>query len=112
LGIATSTLQFSRSIGGTLGVSVLGMYLSARLASELVASGLDPNAVSLDSLVDPLAGAAAQGPLRDALAAAVAGMFLLAFIASLAGLLAVLIAPRGRIAQLMKARAAERGGDG
>ena len=112
LGIATSTLQFSRSIGGTLGVSVLGMYLSARLASELVASGLDPNAVSLDSLVDPLAGAAVQGPLRDALAAAVAGMFLLAFIASLAGLLAVLIAPRGRIAQLMKARAAERGGDG
>src|ERR1041385_7007709 len=35
LGTATSTLQFSRSIGGTLGVSVMGAALSARLASHL-----------------------------------------------------------------------------
>src|SRR6266498_4061008 len=31
LGTATSTMQFSRSIGGTLGVSVMGAALSARL---------------------------------------------------------------------------------
>jgi EmrB/QacA subfamily drug resistance transporter len=35
LGTATSTMQFSRSIGGTLGVSVMGAALSARLASNL-----------------------------------------------------------------------------
>ena len=32
LGVATSTIQFSRSIGGTLGVSVMGVFLSASLA--------------------------------------------------------------------------------
>src|SRR5512135_3152926 len=32
LGVATSTVQFSRSIGGTLGVSILGVFLSSRLA--------------------------------------------------------------------------------
>src|SRR5918996_233364 len=40
LGSATSMLQFSRSMGGTLGVSVMGAALSARLASNLHASGL------------------------------------------------------------------------
>lgn len=34
LGTATSTLQFSRSMGGTLGVSVMGAALSMRLASN------------------------------------------------------------------------------
>src|SRR6266498_742207 len=42
LGTATSTVQFSRSIGGTLGVSVMGALLSARLAAGMAAAGLDP----------------------------------------------------------------------
>ena len=51
LGTATSTLQFSRSMGGTLGVSVMGAALSARLASH----HLDPDMVR--QLLDPLPGA-------------------------------------------------------
>src|SRR5262245_17928065 len=55
LGTATSTVQFSRSIGGVLGVSVMGVVLSMRLTANLLAAGIDPAAVSLNSLLDPLA---------------------------------------------------------
>jgi hypothetical protein len=110
LGIATSTIQFSRSIGGTLGVSILGILLSARFSSSLLKSGVDPSSVALDSLLDRFSGAAASlgGPVREALAGAVAGLFWAAFLVALAGLLVVLLAPRGMIAQLARERAAER----
>jgi EmrB/QacA subfamily drug resistance transporter len=103
LGVATSTVQFSRSIGGTLGVSILGVFLSTRLAGLLVTSGIDPATVSLNSLIDPLASASAtlEGPLRSALGIAIANMFIIAFVAALAGLVAVMFAPPGKISQLM-----------
>ena len=106
LGVATSTLQFSRSIGGTLGVSILGVFLSSRLASLLLAAGVDPTSVSLNTLLDPIAGAniAIEGPLRQALAVSIAGMFVIAFIAALAALGAVAFAPAGKISQLMQNR--------
>ena len=109
LGIATSTLQFSRSIGGTLGVSVLGVFLSTRLASHLVAANINPESVSLNSLIDPVAGAnlALGGPLRSALAVSIADLFLIAFAASLAGLLVTFLAPPGKISQIMQQRAVE-----
>ncbi len=106
LGVATSTLQFSRSIGGTLGVSILGVFLSSRLASQLMAVGVDPASVSLNTLLDPIAGAniSFEGPLRQALAVSIAGMFIIAFIAALAALGAVAFAPAGKISQLMHQR--------
>ncbi len=54
MGIATASIQFFRSIGGTFGVAILGAVLTSRLASELVSrlgaagSGLDPR-----TLTDP-----------------------------------------------------------
>jgi EmrB/QacA subfamily drug resistance transporter len=109
LGSATSTVQFSRSIGGTLGVSVMGAVLSARLASGLVAAGLDPAAVSLSALLDPLAGAssnaALDGTLRAVLAGAIQSVFWLAFGAAALGLVGTALAPGGRIAQLAARRA-------
>ena len=39
LGTATATLQFSRSIGGTLGVSVMGVILSMQLSANLRTGG-------------------------------------------------------------------------
>lgn len=104
LGVATSTLQFSRSIGGTLGVSVLGAFLSAQLASHMAVAGMDPAAVSLDSLIDPISGAASSalaGPLRQALAISIAHMFIIAFAAGAAALVVTAFAPGGRIAQLI-----------
>ena len=67
-------MQFSRSIGGTLGVSVMGAVLSAQLASGLLAAGIDPASVSLNALLDPIAGAsnaALDGTLRTVLAGAI-----------------------------------------
>jgi EmrB/QacA subfamily drug resistance transporter len=94
LGIATSTLQFSRSIGGTLGVSVMGTALSARLISDLSASGLDPNLVS--QLLDPLPGAGTviNEGARIAMADAISLVFLIAFAAAALALTATLFTPR------------------
>jgi len=95
LGSATATLQFSRSIGGTLGVSIMGVVLASGLATGLGAAGLDPNAVSAGSLLDPLANTAAlEGALRGVLAGALQGVFLVAFIAAVLALGATALAPR------------------
>lgn len=110
LGAATSTVQFSRSIGGTLGVSVLGAVLSSGLAGRLLTAGIDPTSVSLDSLIDPVAVSGApliSGPLREALSASTASLFVFATVAAVLGLVAVLFAPGGKIAQLMERKLVE-----
>ncbi|MCB0189803.1 MAG: MFS transporter, partial [Caldilineaceae bacterium] len=102
MGTATSTLQFSRNIGGTLGVSVMGVVLATRLADGLTAAGLDPTAVSLDSLIDPVAKSSAttafDSTLQMALGNAIQGVFWIAFIAAALALAASFFAPSGRIA--------------
>jgi EmrB/QacA subfamily drug resistance transporter len=104
LGAATSTLQFSRSIGGTLGVSILGAILSAQLTRHLLTSGIDPASISLNSLLDPISSmpisSALETPLRAALAASIANVFLVAFLAALAGLMVSFFTPGGKISQL------------
>jgi EmrB/QacA subfamily drug resistance transporter len=99
LGSATSTLQFSRSIGGTFGVSIMGAALSASLASNLLNAGLDANSVSLNDLLDPLANASAalEGAVRAALAGATHVAFVIALLAALAGLAFTFLAPRDRV---------------
>jgi EmrB/QacA subfamily drug resistance transporter len=93
LGTATSTMQFSRSIGGTLGVSVMGAALSARLASNLSASGLDPSLVT--QLLDPLPGAQTviDEGLRLAVANAINLVFVIAFVAAVLGLISTFFTP-------------------
>lgn len=105
LGTATSTVQFSRSIGGTLGVSVLGVVLSRQLAARLAAAGLDPRALPVERLLDPLQqasnGAGVTGEAaRAALGGAIASIFTVAFVVAALGLIATAFAPGGRIAQL------------
>ncbi|HJR07941.1 MAG TPA: MDR family MFS transporter [Pyrinomonadaceae bacterium] len=84
LGIATSLNQFSRSIGGAVGVAVMGAVLSAGLASRLdeVARGtgsvLSPTraaelAANPNALIDPQARAALPPGVLDALRGAMAG---------------------------------------
>ena len=90
LGTATSTLQFSRSIGGTLGVSVMGAALSARLA----ASRLDPDLIR--QLLDPLPGTQvviAEGA-RAAMADAIHLVFIIAFVATALAMVTVFFTPR------------------
>jgi predicted MFS family arabinose efflux permease len=115
MGVATSAIQFSRNIGGALGVSVMGVVLSWRLAARLVEAGVDPAAISVDSLLHPVARTASsvvvEGTLRTALAVAMQGVFVVAFLAAVLGLVATAFAPRGRIDQLVAQRtgAVDRG---
>jgi len=93
LGVATSTMQFSRSMGGTLGVSVMGAALSARLAANLSASNLDPEIVT--QLLDPLPGSelVINEGARIAMAGAINLVFVIAFIAAALALASVFFAP-------------------
>jgi len=93
LGTATSTLQFSRSIGGTLGVSVMGAALSIRLASNLNAAGLDPKLVP--QLLDPLPGSqlVVDAGVRLAMADSIHLVFVIAFVSAALGLVAVFFTP-------------------
>jgi hypothetical protein len=86
-------MQFSRSIGGTLGVSVMGAALSLRLASNLSASGLDPKLVS--QILDPIPGAETliNEGVRVAMSNAIGLVFIIAFIAAALGLVTTFLAP-------------------
>jgi EmrB/QacA subfamily drug resistance transporter len=73
MGISTSTMQFLRSVGGTMGVAVMGSLINGTLATELVAN--TPRQVSenapptlLDQLHDPqfLLSPEQLGAVRDA----------------------------------------------
>lgn len=109
LGTATSMVQFSRSMGGTIGVSIMGAALSVRLAANLKAGGLDPGLVS--QLLDPLPGAVVMvnEGVRLALANAINLVFVVAFIAAAGALLPTLFAPRTALLEDTKQVAAEPG---
>jgi EmrB/QacA subfamily drug resistance transporter len=94
LGTATSMMQFSRSMGGTLGVSVMGAALSARLVSNLAASNLDLELVS--QLLDqaPGSGVVINEGARLALADAITAVFAIAFIAAAFALASVFFIPK------------------
>jgi EmrB/QacA subfamily drug resistance transporter len=97
LGAATAMVQFSRTIGGTFGVAVLGALLSARLAAALVAQGLDPAAIPLDSLLGEGAGGAGGAlgeQARLALSTAMAQMFNTTLIVAALAFAVTLLAPR------------------
>jgi MFS family permease len=80
LGSATSTLQFMRSIGGTIGVSLFGTVMSTKLADGLRAAGLD-STVDPRDVLDPVAGVPPQvlHALQGALADGISAVFALAF---------------------------------
>jgi len=100
LGTATSTMQFSRSIGGTLGVSVMGAALSARLAANLSTAGLDPTLVT--QLLDPVVGTQTviDQAVRIAVANAMNLVFVIAFVAALLGLVTTLFSPRKELTEV------------
>ncbi|GIW05871.1 MAG: MFS transporter [Dehalococcoidia bacterium] len=69
-GVATSTVQFARTIGGTLGVAVLGALFSAGLASQL--AGVDGVTANIaNQLLDARQRAAVPADVVAASAAAI-----------------------------------------
>ncbi len=107
LGTATSTLTFSRNIGGTLGVSIMGALLSFGLASGLAAAGLGEG-VSVDALIDPASqgGLPSNTALVTVLAQALQRVFLFSFVVALAGFFVSLLSPRGNVQDLEQQRQA------
>jgi EmrB/QacA subfamily drug resistance transporter len=102
LGAATATLQFSRNIGGMLGVSVMGAILATQASANLFARGIDPESVSLSALIGgaDLGTLGARGTaVEGALAGAMASVFVAALVAAVLALLVTLLAPRERIGQ-------------
>lgn len=96
LGTATATLQFSRIIGGALGVSVMGLILSRRLEANLKAAGAAGAGLSLQDLIRPFdaGNLAGDAVLQGALTGAVESVFVAALAAAAIGLLVVLFTPR------------------
>jgi EmrB/QacA subfamily drug resistance transporter len=68
LGAATSAVQFFRSVGGAVGIGILGAVLAASLSGSGLPPGVDPKDV-----VDPIAREALSPELFDALRGALAG---------------------------------------
>ena len=106
MGAGTATIAFFRTLGGAVGVSVLGVVLSHRITDHLVAGarsiGLDPAALagSEGGLTSP---ASLPGPLRHvvehAFGAGVADLFLVGAPVAMLSLVAVLLlreVPLGR----------------
>jgi EmrB/QacA subfamily drug resistance transporter len=110
LGVATSLNQFSRSIGGAIGVAVMGAVLTASLASELnkaatMDGALTPAqaqefASNPNALIEPTAKAALSpdtlAVLQSALARAIHPVFWSGALMAGLGLLVVLLLPKER----------------
>jgi drug resistance transporter, EmrB/QacA subfamily len=99
LGTATSLNQFSRSIGGAVGVAIMGAVLSAGLAARLqLTTGAKTMAINPNALMDPLARAAMSPAtlqrLETALYDSLRSVFLLATIVSAVSFVVALALPR------------------
>lgn len=106
LGAATASLQFSRTIGGTIGVAALGTLLTSRLTAELAARGLQPDAIPVDALIGEGANAVTlSGEPRLALAAALAAVFTAPLLFALAALAVTFLAPAHSPDDLRRQRA-------
>ena len=118
LGSVTSITQFTRKIGSTLGVAVLGAFFTAHVAGALddAAAALPPGADPDSLLETPSAINALPADLaaivRGAVADGVTAAFMLAFIVALASV-AVSLLPAGRRARRRRAgRRRHVGGSG
>ena len=116
LGIATSLNQFSRSIGQTVGVAVMGTVMTISLASHVAEiqreSGLPEADVARvvhnpSALIDPIARAAQKPELLRAMSGALAGalhnVFLTGTAFAVLALLSGFWLPAGRIQMEAKA---------
>ena len=102
-GVATASTQFFRTIGGAIGVALMGALLNSRISDRLNAAGLAESART-EALFDQTERNLLPEPVREALEAALASsLHEVFFIVSAAAMLcfAVLVFfPRGAVADL------------
>jgi EmrB/QacA subfamily drug resistance transporter len=122
LGITTSLNQFSRSIGGAVGVALLGAMLAAGLGSQLMAAATGPNAPITPHQAPQLAhnpnalvsaeARTAIGPealrvLQNSLAASIRTLFVVCGIVTLLALACAFFLPHERPGTTTDAHAGE-----
>ena len=111
LGTATSLNQFSRAIGGALGVAIMGAVLTAGLAAQLQKAAVGENSVltveqaaayasNPNALIDPNAKASLPvetlSVLQEAMASAIHPVFWVGAFASILALFATFMLPKRR----------------
>jgi EmrB/QacA subfamily drug resistance transporter len=114
LGIATSLNQFSRAIGGAIGVAVMGAVLTAGLASNLKAAAMSSEsgmtvedaeafASNPNALIEPTAKAQLSPDtleaLQNALAKSIHPVFWVGALMSALGAIAVIFLPASGVSQ-------------
>lgn len=101
-GVATASTQFFRTIGGSVGVAVMGALLNARIASRLTEIPL-AEGQQTEILLDQSRRAGVTEPvlqaLESALAASLHEVFLVVFTAAALCLIVLLFFPRGAASQ-------------
>ena len=114
LGIATSLNQFSRAIGGALGVAIMGAVLTAGLSTQLLkAASRDGSGLTADqaqnlgtnpnTLIEPAAKASLPPGilpvLQDSMAAAIQPVFWVVVLVCLLALIASFFLPKERVSR-------------
>jgi EmrB/QacA subfamily drug resistance transporter len=96
IGAATSTISFFRSLGGTIGVAVLGAVLAgqvgSRVSTQLAEGGLPPERVDSPSeaLQNPAVSEAAKAIIRESYGDVTGHIFLISTAVAFLGVLAVM----------------------
>jgi len=108
MGVATGLNNFTRQLGGAVGVAVASALLTGGLTSRLSAA-FPGQKVDTASLLTPAAGSgpplpkAAEEAVRSAFAGALHSVFLMTLVAVVLGACAVLLMPRGSATALRDA---------
>ncbi len=92
-GVATSSVQFFRTIGGAVAVAALGALLNARMADG-AGAGLDAN-VAMDPSLRDTVSPDALAAVRDTLAHGLHAVYVAVAVVAVAGFLVALAFPRG-----------------
>ncbi len=114
LGSATSMTGFFRTIGGAVGVAVMGSVMAHRLQTELASllanapaglrDSLQELAAHPDLIINPISrgalGANVLAPMRLAMAHAVGGVFVVGLVMAIAALASALLVPAGQARDL------------
>jgi EmrB/QacA subfamily drug resistance transporter len=112
MGSATSMMTFMRTIGGAIGVSIMGAVMTARLTTELALRGIVD--ITPEMLLDPIQSKQiapeALAVVRDALAIALQPVFVIALVGSVLALIVVFFTPRGSVEELSNRSITSKGG--
>jgi len=111
-GVATASTQFFRTIGGTVGVAIMGTILNAQMALRLtpifarytdvvarLPKGIAPSNVLLTPALRGILPTDLLRQLQTALAQSLSWVFALMFVFALIGLAAMFLFPRGNASQ-------------